>query len=206
MGKNEKQVRIYSALEVARVCGVVNQTAINWIKNGHLKAFQTPGGQYRVYAEELAAFLNARGMRVPADLASDAEVQPERNLVLIVDDDPQINTVIMRYLLKHDPGRRILQAFDGFEAGRLIAERRPEAVILDIGLPGIDGHSLCRRIKDDTGLARPVIVAISGLDKATDGAAILEEGADAFFPKPLDLERLEESLSGLVAARRGGGG
>jgi excisionase family DNA binding protein len=206
MAKNEKQVRIYSALEVARVCGVVNQTAINWIKNGHLKAFQTPGGQYRVYAEELAAFLTDRGMRVPADLASGAEVQPERNLVLIVDDDPQINTVIMRYLLKHDPSRRILQAFDGFEAGRLIAERRPESVILDIGLPGIDGHGLCRRIKDDTGLARPVIVAISGLDKATDGAAILEEGADAFFPKPLDLERLEESLSGLVAARRGGGG
>ncbi len=51
-----------------------------------------------------------------------------------------------------------------------------------------------------------MIVAISGLDKATDGAAILEEGADAFFPKPLDLERLEESLAGLVAARRGGGG
>ena len=206
MAKNEKQVRIYSALEVARVCGVVNQTAINWIKNGHLKAFQTPGGQYRVYAEELAAFLTARGMRVPADLASGTEVQPERNLVLIVDDDPQINTVIMRYLLKRDPGRRILQAFDGFEAGRLIADRHPESVILDIGLPGIDGHGLCRRIKDDTSLARPVIVAISGLDRDTDGAAILEEGADAFFAKPLDLEGLEARLVGLVEARRGGGG
>jgi two-component system, OmpR family, response regulator len=206
MTRNEKQVRIYSALEVARVCGVVNQTAINWIRNGHLKAFQTPGGQYRVYAEDLAAFLSTRGMRLPADLSTGTEVQPEQNLVLIVDDDPHINTVIMRYLLKRDPGRRILQAFDGFEAGRLIADRHPEAVILDIGLPGIDGHGLCRRIKDDSGLARPVIVAISGLDKDTDGAAILEEGADAFFAKPLDLERLEESLAGLVAARRGGGG
>ena len=70
MAKNEKQVRIYSALEVARICGVVNQTAINWIKSGHLKAFQTPGGQYRVYAEDMVAFLTSRGMRVPADLTT----------------------------------------------------------------------------------------------------------------------------------------
>lgn len=207
MAKNEKQVRIFSALEVARICGVVNQTAINWIKNGHLKAFQTPGGQYRVYAEDLVSFLTSRGMRVPPDLvAGDAPVQPDQGLVLIVDDDPQINTLLMRFLLKKDPSRRILQAFDGFEAGRLIADRRPEAVVLDIGLPGLDGHGLCRRIKQDAALARPVIVAISGLDQGADGAAILEEGADAFFAKPLDLERLEARLRELVAVRRGAGG
>ena len=204
MAKNEKQVRIYSALEVARICGVVNQTAINWIKNGHLKAFQTPGGQYRVYAEDLTAFLTSRGMRVPADLTTGAAAQPDRDLVLIVDDDPQINTVLMRFLQKKDPGRRILQAFDGFEAGRLISERRPEAVVLDIGLPGLDGHGLCRRIKEDTAFARPVIVAISGLGQ--DGAVILDEGADAFFAKPLDLEQLEARLRELVAVRRGGEG
>jgi two-component system, OmpR family, response regulator len=206
MARKEKQVRIYSALEVARICGVVNQTAINWIKNKHLKAFQTPGGQYRVYVEDLLSFLTSRGMRVPADLADGESVQPDRDLVLIVDDDPQINTLLMRFLQKKDPGRRILQAFDGFEAGRLISERRPEAVILDIGLPGLDGHGLCRRIKEDTSLARPVIVAISGLDQGADGAVIIEEGADAFFAKPLDLERLEERLRELVAVRRGGGG
>jgi two-component system, OmpR family, response regulator len=204
MARNEKQVRIYSALEVARICGVVNQTAINWIKNGHLKAFQTPGGQYRVYADDLTAFLTSRGMRVPADLATGEEVQPDRDLVLIVDDDPQINTLLMRFLQKKDPGRRILQAFDGFEAGRLISERRPEAVVLDIGLPGLDGHGLCHRIKEDTALARPVIVAISGLGQ--NGDVILGEGADAFFAKPLDLEQLEARLRELVAVRRGGGG
>jgi two-component system OmpR family response regulator len=206
MARNEKQVRIYSALEVARICGVVNQTAINWIKSGHLKAFQTPGGQYRVYAEDLVSFLTSRVMRVPADLTTGESVQPDRDLVLIVDDDPQINKLLMRFLQKKDPGRRILQAFDGFEAGRLIADRRPEAVILDIGLPGLDGHRLCRRIKEDTGLARPVIVAISGMDQGADGAVIIDEGADAFFAKPLDLEQLEGRLRELVAARRGGGG
>ena len=205
MVRKEKMVRIYSALEVARVCGVVNQTAINWIKSGHLKAFRTPGGQYRVYAEDLVAFLTDRGMRVPADLAGGVE-KPDVNLVLIVDDDQKINGLLKRFLQKKQPGREIVQAFDGFEAGRLLSDRRPGAVILDIGLPGIDGHRLCRKIKEDAGLGNPVIVAISGLDDGRIGQVILSEGADAFYAKPLDLEQLEAKLRELVQARDGGGG
>ena len=205
MGKKEKKVRIFSALEVAGICGVVNQTAINWIKSGHLKAFQTPGGQYRVYAEDLVAFLTDRGMRVPADLAGGVE-KPDVNLVLIVDDDQKINGLLKRFLQKKQPGREIVQAFDGFEAGRLLSDRRPGAVILDIGLPGIDGHRLCRKIKEDAGLGNPVIVAISGLDDGRIGQVILSEGADAFYAKPLDLEQLEAKLRELVQARDGGGG
>ena len=71
MPKKTRRIRIFSALEVANLCGVVNQTAINWIRNGYLKAFTTPGGQYRVYAEDLIEFLQGRGMRVPAELAED---------------------------------------------------------------------------------------------------------------------------------------
>ncbi|HVO39244.1 MAG TPA: helix-turn-helix domain-containing protein, partial [Spirochaetia bacterium] len=77
MAKKEKKVRIYSALEVADICGVVNQTAINWIKNGFLKAFMTPGGQYRVYAEDLLEFLTSRGMRIPKELENKVGDEPE---------------------------------------------------------------------------------------------------------------------------------
>ena len=73
MGKKEKKIRIYSALEIAYICGVVNQTAINWIKKGYLKAFITPGGQYRVYAEDLYEFLKSRGMRIPEELNKNQE-------------------------------------------------------------------------------------------------------------------------------------
>src|SRR5215510_7260636 len=62
-----RRVRIFSALEVANICGVVNQTAINWIRSGHIKAFTTPGGQYRIYAKDLAAFLDKRGMAVSGE-------------------------------------------------------------------------------------------------------------------------------------------
>ena len=201
MGKKEKKVRIFSALEVADICGVVNQTAINWIKNGFLKAFMTPGGQYRVYAEDLLAFLSSRGMRVPEGLAEGGETGPDWKRVLIVDDDETINTLLKRYLSRLSPELTVLQAFDGFEAGKLISESRPGVILLDINLPGIDGHKLCQRIKEDPSLGGPIIIAITGLADEGVGERILGEGADAFLRKPLDFDKLWSSIGELTAAR-----
>ena len=92
MAKKTSKTTVYSALEVANICGVVNQTAINWIRNGHLKAFSTPGGQYRVYKEDLLQFMAERNMRLPDD--------SEENTfsVLIVDDDKGLNNILSKYL------------------------------------------------------------------------------------------------------------
>ena len=206
MGKKEKKVRIFSALEVADICGVVNQTTINWIKNGFLKAFTTPGGQYRVYLEDLLGFLTARGMRIPAELADKGEENPGWQRILIVDDDETINNLLKKYLARKLPSFTILQAFDGFEAGTLLSESKPGVVLLDINLPGVDGHKLCQRIKSGAASGSPVVIAITGL---TDGAveqAIMREGADAFFAKPLDFDKLKDRIESLVAARQGKGG
>ena len=55
-------------MEAAKICGVVNQTAINWIRKGSLKASTTPGGQYRVYPEDLIDFMKRNNMNVPQKL------------------------------------------------------------------------------------------------------------------------------------------
>ncbi|WP_319558776.1 response regulator [Marispirochaeta sp.] len=187
MSKNGKKIRIFSALEVANICGVVNQTAINWIKNQHLKAFTTPGGQYRIYAEDLLEFLQSRGMRTPDELI-ELTKDSEKRTILIVDDDRDLNSMLREILVRKLPEYEVIQAFDGFEAGRLLAEHNPVCVILDIDLPGIDGHKLCAKIKEDPKLDNPLVISISGLDPDKDGKQIVEEGADAFFPKPLDFD------------------
>jgi len=199
MAKNGKKVRIFSALEVANICGVVNQTAINWIKNNHLKAFTTPGGQYRIYAEDLLEFLNSRGMRVPEELLEITGHKVKK--VLIIDDDNELNDMLKNILSKKFEGYEIHQAFDGFEAGRLLAEIKPAVILLDIDLPGVNGHELCKRIKNDSQIAVPVIIAISGLDEESEGEKIISEGADAFFPKPIDFERLAATLKDLISVR-----
>jgi two-component system, OmpR family, response regulator len=190
MPKKNKKVRIFSALEVANICGVVNQTAINWIKNGYLKAFTTPGGQYRVYAENLVEFLKSRGMRIPDELAEIAEAYDEASTMMIVDDDKELNNLLKSFLEKKFEDREIFQAFDGFEAGVIISEKRPRYIILDIDLPGIDGYKLCRKIKADENLGNPVVIAITGLDDSRVQVSMLKEGADAFFPKPLDFDQI----------------
>ena len=190
MSKRNKKIRIFSALEVANICGVVNQTAINWIKNGYLKAFTTPGGQYRVYAEDLINFLQSRNMRVPEELQEMAERSDTSNTIIVVDDDLELNNMLKDFFQKKMPTWEVLQAFDGFEAGVLISEKKPAYIVLDIDLPGIDGHKLCRKIKSDTGLGNPVVISITGLDDSRVKVAALKEGADAFFPKPLDFDQL----------------
>ncbi len=204
MAKKEKKIRIFSALEVADFCGVVNQTAINWIKNGFLKAFMTPGGQYRVYADDLLEFLTSRGMRIPAELEERPVEEPEWERILIVDDDDSINTLLKRFLAKKLPEYTILQAFDGYEAGRMITEWRPGVILLDINLPGLDGHKLCRKIKTDPALGNPVIIAITGLTDTDLQERILAEGADAFFQKPLDFDNVKTKVLELSTAHRNG--
>ncbi|AEJ18634.1 response regulator [Gracilinema caldarium] len=190
MAKNDRKIRIFSALEVANICGVVNQTAINWIRNGYLKAFTTPGGQYRVYAEDLKSFLDERGMRIPDELSALMQDEVEWKSVLIVDDDKDLNDLMKKYLEKKLGDYIVYQAFDGFEAGKALADYRPGFIFLDIDLPGIDGHKLCRKIKEDPTFGKPFVIAMTGLDIPEEKRAILDEGADAFFGKPLDFDQV----------------
>jgi len=202
MAKNDKRVRIFSALEVANLCGVVNQTTINWIKSGFLKAFTTPGGQYRVYAEDLIAFLQERGMRLPPELDAAFHIDLDPDLVLVVDDDRDLNTILKRMLERRFPDLRIVQAFDGFEAGKLLADRRPCLVLMDVDLPGIDGRVLCRRVKADPTFGKPAVISMSGIDSEDMRTVMLGEGADDFFPKPIDFESLLVKVAELRPAAK----
>ncbi|MFW6231596.1 MAG: response regulator, partial [Spirochaetota bacterium] len=104
-------------------------------------------------------------------------------------------------LSKKHPDFEIYQAFDGFEAGRMLAERKPGLVVLDIDLPGVNGHKLARSIKEASGVTKPIIVAVSGLDDPAEREAILKEGADAFLAKPLELDTLHSKIEELIANR-----
>jgi len=201
MTKRVKKVRIFSALEVANICGVVNQTAINWIKNNHLKAFTTPGGQYRIYSEDLIEFLNNRGMRIPEELSIAATGSNNKKKVIIIDDDKDLNEMMKLIFSRKLEEYDIIQAFDGFEAGKLLIAEKPDAVILDIDLPGVNGHLLCTKIKKDKDLNNPIVISISGLNDTFEEEKILSEGADAFFTKPLDFDKLITALKDLIAAR-----
>ncbi len=201
MARTNKKERVFSAHEVANICGVVNQTAINWIDKGYLEAYTTPGGQYRVYADVLARFLQERGMRMPVELKEILAEQAKIEQVLIVDDDEDLNDLIKQFLDKRYPGYTINQAYDGFQAGKAISEQKPDVVLLDINLPGVDGYELCRLIKSDENLSRPIVIAISGVDDDAIRQKASDAGADGFVKKPLTLEDLPGLIERLAEER-----
>jgi PleD family two-component response regulator len=201
MAKAKKKKRVFSAHEVANFCDVVNQTAINWIRQGHLEAYTTPGGQYRVYADVLAKFMQSQGMRLPEEVREILAEQAKIEEVLIVDDDQALNDLIKQFLDKKYPEFKVNQAYDGYDAGKAITEYKPDVVLLDINLPGVDGYKLCRQIKADENLSRPIVVAISGAHDRGIQDRAKEAGADAFLAKPLDLETLPDLIEQLAENR-----
>lgn len=193
--KKTKRVLIYSALEVANMCGVVNQTAINWIRGGYLKAFNTPGGQYRVYKDDLINFIETRGMRIPEGLLNSVETEANWKSVIIIDDDLGLNNAISAYITKNITNLNVYQSFDGFDAGAQLVEKKPGFVLLDLSLPGVNGQEICKRIKTDPAFGKPYIIVITALDNPSLEAEMLSLGADKFFRKPLGMAQLAEAIN-----------
>lgn len=202
MGKKLQKSVVLSALEVAKVCGVVNQTAINWIKNGRLKAFKTPGGQFRVYPEDLFEFMKEREMRIPDELLEKCSMKAGADRqckILFVDDDESFNNVSVALLRKNIPGAEIFQAFDGFEAGSMTAEKKPDCLILDLNLPGIDGIKICHAIKTSKVYGNPEVIVVTAMDDEESEMVCRDLGVKHYFRKPVFIPELVTAVKDVLS-------
>jgi len=160
----------------------------NWIDQGQLKAGRTPGGHRRIESDDLVAFLQRQGLRVPPELA------PSHAKVLVVDDDESLTQWLAEEIKQRYPECEALVAHDGFSAGELVGVRKPKAVILDLRMPGIDGYEVCRRIKSNEETKDTAVIAITAYAAPDAVKSILDCGARACLSKPLDLEALLQEL------------
>jgi DNA-binding response OmpR family regulator len=117
--------------------------------------------------------------------------------VLVVDDEPVVRDVVVRYLRRD--GYTTLEAADGDGARRLIEDRDPDLVVLDVMLPGTDGLDLCRWIRTRSDL--PVILLTARAEEA-DRIVGLELGADDYVTKPFSPRELAVRVRTVL--RRGG--
>ena len=192
MSKSGRKVRIFSALEVANICGVVNQTAINWIRNGHLKAFTTPGGQYRIYAKDLAAFLDKRGMGTSGEVLQVMMENANWNN-LIIAAEQSINDNLKSKIEPLLQDYIIIQSYDLFDTGRKFIEEKPGFVLLDTDLPGVDVSNFIHTVKSDPVFGRPCVILLAGSNYNSQEASELNS-PDLVFTRPLVPEKLAESI------------
>ncbi len=114
--------------------------------------------------------------------------------VLVVDDDPALRASLER-ALRHD-GYAVALAGDGRAALDEVERRAPDAIVLDVGLPQIDGLGVCRRLRAD-GFRTPVLM-LTARDAVTDRVAGLDAGADDYLVKPFALAELYARLRALL--------
>jgi excisionase family DNA binding protein len=156
----------------------------NWIDRGLLRAYRTPGRHRRVAVEDLLEFLRVHHMPIPPELQTGCP------RVLVVDDEPAAADSIARAIRDHLDNVEVVEAHDGFRAGTLIATLRPEVVVLDMVMPGLDGLMICQAIKSSSATAHAAVIAITGPIENDGQMRIIEHGARACLPKPLDLTKL----------------
>jgi two-component system alkaline phosphatase synthesis response regulator PhoP len=118
--------------------------------------------------------------------------------VLVVDDEPQVAWVL-RFSLEHE-GFRTYTASNGIEALEELQKHSPRVIVLDLMMPEMDGWTVMERIKKLPLDQRPRIVIVSALTGPEEKAKATALGADAFVPKPFDVEELIGVLGGLAKA------
>jgi CheY-like chemotaxis protein len=109
-------------------------------------------------------------------------------LILLVEDNETIRRAFG--ILLEESGYRVEQAATGEEALRKAAETRPDLILMDLGLPDVDGLSITRQLKSDPTTRDAIVVAITGRALETDHAACVAAGCAGYLAKPIDTEQL----------------
>jgi len=121
--------------------------------------------------------------------------------ILVVDDDPDSLEIVRTYL--ESRGYQVSTAPDGRAALAMLEEARPDLVLLDVMMPGIDGWEVARTIKDHPEFSDTRVVMLTARSDFTDKQRGLRAGADDYIVKPMRLEDLGRKVErNLEAARR----
>lgn len=182
---------VFTTGEAAKICKVSQQTIIRCFDSGQLKGFRVPGSRFRrIPRDQLFAFMKDNGIPTEA-------LESGKRKVLIVDDDEEL-VELLRDTFERDGRFEIRTANNGFDAGMLVKEFRPDLVVLDVMLPDINGREVCVRVRSDKSLDEVKIVCISGMVEADKVADLKAAGANEFIQKPFAVDKLLERVCELL--------
>jgi CheY-like chemotaxis protein len=118
--------------------------------------------------------------------------------ILIAEDNP-VNRELLRELLELR-GYEVLEACDGQEALNMIAQQLPDLLILDLGMPILDGFGVIRKLRAEAATARLRVLAATAYAMRGDREKVMEAGFDGYLSKPIDNAALMLELQRLLGA------
>ncbi len=175
------------------------EEAKSW-PNGDLKFFLSTGSATYSPSENLKepdliemAYENLNWERkfqaLPKRVTEQPKTDNEEKVILVIDDDPVTRAYLEKLLTKE--GYHVLLAESGQKGRRLLEEKRPQVVLLDWMMPGLDGMEFCRRVRSTPSLCSVYIIVLSMISGTESVVYALETGADDYLSKPLHDKRQE---------------
>jgi excisionase family DNA binding protein len=182
---------VFTTGEAAKICKVSQQTIIRCFDSGQLKGFRVPGSRFRrIPRDVLYRFMKENG--IPTDA-----LESGKRKAVVVDDDEELVELI-RDALQNDGRFEVRTANNGFDAGMIVKEYRPDVIVLDVMLPDINGKEVCQRIRSDSTLDDVKVVCISGMVEADKIGELKAAGANDFIQKPFEVEHLIDAICKLL--------
>ena len=178
----------YTTHETSRFCNVYPTTVINWIKEGKLAAYTTPGGHRRIKRDDLLRLMNETKMPIPEELLKRNKLR-----VLAIDDEPKILQMI-NTILSSEGDLDVAVADSGFQAGLKISQWLPDIILLDMLMPEMDGFQVCRELKSNERTKDIPIIAITVLKEQKEIEKMHSCGITDYLSKPFKSPELVKKI------------
>ena len=179
----------FSTSEVAKYCHVTADTIRKWAEAGRIRVFKTPGGHRRIRHQDLIDFLRENEIPIHPDLSA------PRLRVLLVEPEQSVLSSLRRCLDRMAAQLDVETAADLFEAGRQLTSFRPDVVFLASQVPGADGLSLCRRVKEFPEHAATRIILTGTNDELPAETGQQQYGVAAALSKPFSPDDVRRVLA-----------
>ena len=174
-----------TTVDVARRVQMARTTVQRWIDAGDLRAFRTVGGHRRVKQSDLVAFMRKHKMPLPRRAGPGVRL-------LVVDDEPHFVRAVAAVLRNASASVQVEVAETSAEGLLLLGVHRPDAVLLDGLMDGIDGFAICEQLKRTKETSGVIVVGMSG--RSDSEAEFRRAGADAFLRKPFTAPQVLDLL------------
>ena len=189
---DERSREVLTTGQVAKICKVAPRTVAKWFDSGQLRGYRIPGSKdRRIPLNQLIRFMQAHGMPLEGIETGDTRV-------LILDEEHELST-LLRDALQTEGKYSVDIAATIFEAGVFAHCNRPHAIVADVSMPGLQPKRLCQFLRTSEVFQDVKLIAVSGAMTRGQGAAQLQNGFDAYLPKPFEVRQLANTIDELTS-------
>jgi excisionase family DNA binding protein len=180
-----------STSDAAKLLGVSLRTVQLWVESGTLQAWKTAGGHRRITMKSVEKLVRDRERQ--SAMPNVGQPAKQAFKAIIADDDDNMLKVAEVVLSGCGLPLTVDAARDGFEALVKIGESRPDLLITDLSMPGMDGFRMIQTLRANENYRHMAIIVVTGLDDASIKALGLPDDIPV-FPKPVSFPRLQEAV------------